>query len=92
MKSDPSDERSWDGLRGILAQGHAFPCTSGFKFIVPRPRASELTILLDSSDVRSRASKYGKYVAVTLEREVSCAEEVVMIYQKAAAVPGIIAL
>ena len=87
-----SDEHRWDRLRGQLEQGHSFPCSYVFKFIVSRPRAAEWTGLLDHANTVSRASRYGNYVAVTLEREVACAEEVVMIYQKAAAVPGIMAL
>jgi putative lipoic acid-binding regulatory protein len=63
-----------------------------FKFIVPQEQSHQLCAVLDMMPSCERASRSGKYVSLTLEEEMSSPEEVVIIYQKASTVPGVLAL
>ncbi len=81
-----------ESLRNRLSRCETWPCTYIFKFIVPQGSCARLAAVLDMLPTCERASRSGKYVSFTFERHMSCPEEVVMIYQKASTVEGVIAL
>lgn len=99
-KPEPTDERALDSFRQRLEEAHSFPGPFTFKFIIPGERTVELERVLaqvldrqaeDLPCVR-RPSRNGRYVSFTLEMHVSGSEEVVMVYQQVATVPGVISL
>lgn len=85
-------ESDYVSLRKRLDECHEWPCSYMFKFIVPQAEELRLAAILDQAKIIRRPSRNGKYVSLTAECSVSGSEEVVMIYQKVAHVPGIIAL
>ncbi|GAB7081414.1 DUF493 family protein [Megalodesulfovibrio paquesii] len=86
------DDASLAGLKAQLDSAHQWPCLFMFKFIVPQAEASRLLALLEPERHTARASRGGKYVALTMEMEMRCSDEVCMLYQKASQVEGVIAL
>ena len=86
------DDAALAGLKTQLDAAHRWPCLFMFKFIVPQEQASRLLALLAPERHSSRASRGGKYLALTMEMEMRCSEEVCMLYQKASQVEGVIAL
>ncbi|WP_235896678.1 DUF493 family protein [Oceanidesulfovibrio marinus] len=86
-----SDE-SLESLKQKLHECHDWPCRYMFKFIVPQGQSNQLCAVLDMTPCIERASRTGKYVSITIEEHMSSPDEVVMIYQKASTVPGVLAL
>ena len=86
------DDAALAGLKAQLDAAHQWPCLFMFKFIVPQGQASRLLALLEPEQHSVRPSRGGKYLALTMEMEMRCSEEVCMLYQKASQVDGVIAL
>lgn len=86
------EDHQLHGLKCQLDQCHAWPCVYMFKFIVPQAEASRLLAVLAPERHSARESRGGKYVALTMEMAMSSSEEVLMIYQKASQVPGVMCL
>ncbi len=76
-----------------LDEAHTWPCTYTFKFIVPKNRHNEVRCLFGpEASVRTTASRTGKYLSLTIETAMTSSDEVMAVYQQAAAIRGIIAL
>ncbi|TVM17974.1 DUF493 domain-containing protein [Oceanidesulfovibrio indonesiensis] len=85
-------DQALESLRKKLEECHEWPCRYMFKFIVPQEQSHQLCAVLDMMPACERASSSGKYVSITIEEKMSSPDEVVMIYQKASTVPGVLAL
>lgn len=86
------NEHDLQGFRDTLNQCQAFPCVYTFKFICPAEHMQQLVDVFDGRKVLRRPSRSGKYVSVTADLEMRDCEEVIMLYQRASAVPGLVAL
>lgn len=87
-----TDEKSFDQMRERLDACHEWPCVYTFKFIVPSGDVLRFLTLIELLPTSERKSKNGKYTSLTIDYQATCAEEVVMVYQKASQVEGVIAM
>ncbi len=86
----------------LLERFHDFPCTYMFKIIgygaegfVESVRAAAEPVLgrlRPGRELRSRPSRSGRYLAVTLEKEVAGAHQVLAVYQALRGLEGVVAL
>lgn len=86
-----SDEK-YESLRNVLNECHEWPCPYVFKFIGPKESADQVAALFPEQATSLRPSRTGKYIGVTAEITVSCAEEVFEIYAKAKDIEGLVCL
>ena len=104
--SDPACKRftsaeRQDALR-MLEEHHCFPGSYMFKVIgyntgefaqeVRRAAEAVLGPLIEEGAVRSRSSGGGKYLAVTIETEVSSPEQTLEVYEALRALEGMVML
>lgn len=79
-----------------LEQTHSFPTEYIFKYIVPAEQRiiAKLQAIFSSANpvISTRDSKNGKYVGITIKVPVNDANDIVIYYQQAAAIEGIMAL
>lgn len=86
----------FDALKIKLTESIAsFPHVYMFKFIV---KADNKTLALvevlfeDDADVQQKESSKGNYISITAKQVVMSIEEIMSIYEKAAAIEGVITL
>lgn len=86
----------FDALRLKLAESiTSFPHVYMFKFIV---KADNKTLALvevlfeDDADIQHKESSKGNYISITAKQVVMSVDEIISIYEKAAAVKGVITL
>jgi uncharacterized protein len=88
MLSEP--ERN---LKTRLDAYYDWPCVFLFKFIVPRDRGAELLALFGAeTQVRTRESSGGRFLAVTAEVAVPDSDAVLAVYRRAGEIEGVVAL
>ena len=77
-----------------LEQVESFPGKYSFKFIVKNEahKLDELKVIFPDETMQSNESKNGKYISLTITKEVKDADEVIAYYKKAAAIEGIMML
>jgi hypothetical protein len=80
-----------EGLRQVLERTVAWPSEYTFKFIVRRDDAMRLAALLDGLLFTERSSRTGKFVAVTVRARMESADAVIAVYQRVAAIEGLLA-
>ncbi len=85
---------SYANFKEKLEQVQQFPGSYNFKFIVSgdADKMAELQALFPTDELKTKASKTGKYVSATIIKEVQNADEVVALYKKASAIKGIMLL
>ena len=71
---------------------HVWPCRFMFKFIMRPVYLREFKNLFPKDDWRKRESARGRYVCVTMERDVDNADDVIGVYDRAATIPGVMLL
>ena len=81
-----------ENFRELLNQEYSWPDEFVFKFIVPADKKKQVLKTLPGKDYSERASKKGKYIALTIRLVVSSADEVIDIYQKVGDIDGVISL
>lgn len=86
------DAAWFDSFREKLDQHYAWPTLYIFKFIVPKGKEQELRLLFPLHIATEKESKNGNYTSLTIQMMMPSSEAVILVYQKAAAVEGIIAL
>ena len=84
---------SWEGLQRQLEEGHEWPGTYCFTFIVRRENLGQAKALF-GSDARMQAtsSRTGRYVSLRAECRMQCPSDVIALYKKAADIPVEISL
>lgn len=85
-------EDKWLSFERNLEEHHAWPCRYLFKFIVAQAGVEAVQDLFPGVETALRPSSTGKYVSVSAEVLASSAAEVVAVYRKAEAIPGIVSL
>jgi len=86
-------EEGWiNSFKEKLENHYAWPAVYTFKFIVPKEKESEVRKMFTMHTIKERSSKNGNYTSFTIQMMMPSAESVIVIYQEASSVEGIIAL
>jgi uncharacterized protein len=86
-------DQAWiDSFRTKLDQHYRWPSLYMFKFIVPAGKEAEVKRLFPLHTTREKSSREGKYTSVTVQIMAPSSDTVIEVYQKAAAIEGLIAL
>lgn len=86
-------DQEWiNNFRVKLDEHYSWPALYIFKFIVPAGKEGDLKVLFPLHTSTDKQSTKGKYVSVTYEMMMPSSDSVIEVYQKAAAVEGLIAL
>lgn len=86
------DQKSIDSFREKLDQHYAWPSLYMFKFIVPTGKEQEVKDLFPRHEATEKLSGKGNYTSITVEAMMPSTDAVIEVYQKAAAIEGIVAL
>lgn len=100
MPPRPSDggifhfmEKAWaDSFREKLDQHYQWPAVYIFKFIVPSGKEPEVRNLFPLHPATEKLSANGKYTSITFELTMPSSEAIVVVYEKATKIEGLIAL
>ncbi len=80
-------------IKQLLEENHTWPCQYLFKFIVPESKISQiLAIIGEEGEVKTRPSKKGNYISVSLKLFCESPNDVVLFYERVSVVEGIVAL
>lgn len=81
-------------LKDKLEHVQQFPGIYNFKFIITGglDKIQDLRTLLPNDEFIEQPSKTGKYVSITVKKEMQNADEVISIYKQAATIKGIMIL
>ena len=87
---------TFDELRKKLEESiNSFPYIYMFKFIIKsdnRTMAMVEVIFDDDADIIQKQSAKGNYISITVKQVVMSVDEIIDIYEKAAAIEGVISL
>ncbi|WP_343533121.1 DUF493 domain-containing protein [Pedobacter sp.] len=77
-----------------LESVQTFPGVYTFKFIITgdHTKIEELRVILPNDEFVEKPSKTGKYLAITVNKQVQNADEVVDIYKKVGEIKGVMML
>lgn len=79
-------------FKRLLDAQNDWPAEFIFKFIVPKEQLAALKEILDGYQLKTKASRNGNYLAVTLKPVMESSEEVIRIYRRASEIKGIVSL
>lgn len=79
-------------FRELLASNLEFPASYTFKFVAPLDSVEAVRSLLAGCELSERKSRTGRYISVTGVRTVHSVDEVVLVYEKASKIEGIVSL
>jgi len=81
-------------LKEKLESVEQFPGVYNFKFIITGGLAKieDLRAILPHDEFIEQASKTGKYVSITVKKQVQNADEVIAVYKQAGSIKGIMIL
>ena len=79
-------------LLALLNEEYDWPCSYTFKFIVPPEKVHILKNIVKSEEAKLNPSRNGKYISVTIKKEMESAEKVIEVYADASTIEGIISL
>ncbi|MBX2967942.1 MAG: DUF493 family protein [Cyclobacteriaceae bacterium] len=85
-------DNSVESFRSKLEQHYSWPSLYMFKFIVPKGKETEVRNLFPAHEVTEKPSREGNYTSLTIQIMAPSSNVVIEIYQKAAAIEGLIAL
>lgn len=80
------------GFMNRLDECHEWPCVYTFKFIAPPDAVDAVCALFPGVEPARRTSSGGKYHSLTFSVEMPGSAEVAAVYEKAAAIKGVMAL
>ncbi|HUF08861.1 MAG TPA: DUF493 domain-containing protein [Rhodothermales bacterium] len=79
-------------FKRLLDEQNDWPAPFTFKFIVSKDQLEALREVLDGYDLRTRESRNGNYLAITLDPVMESSEDVLRIYGRASKIKGIVSL
>lgn len=86
-------EKPWaESFKEKLDQHYQWPAAYVFKFIVPSAKVKEVRELFPLHPVTEKLSANGKYTSVTFELTMPSADAVILVYESATTIEGLIAL
>lgn len=81
-----------ENFKEKLEASGEFPQLYMFKFIVPGGKENEVAALFPKHELTTKASSGGKYVSTTIQVMMQSADQIIMIYEKASEIEGLISL
>lgn len=84
--------KDYSTFKERLDRNHTWPAEYMFKFIVPKGKEDQISVLFSQKDVSTKESSSGNYISVTSRMMIKSSEEVIRIYEEAQKVEGVIAL
>ena len=79
-------------FREKLDQHYAWPSLYMFKFIVPTGKEAQVKELFPHHTTTEKLSRQGKYTSITIQMMMPSSDAVILIYQQASGIEGLIAL
>lgn len=77
----------------VLDDTHDWPSIYSFKFIVPSEKAKELeNLIVEASQVETRPSSSGKFLAYTFHCPMGSGREVLEVYARVKSIDGLLSL
>ena len=83
---------NYQSFKAKLDRQHQWPSLYMFKFIVPVQQQKEVFALFPMHELKTKASKNGKYVSVTAQAMMRSSDDVIKIYEEAHGIEGLVAL
>lgn len=91
---DGDNKDIYVNLKEKLESVEQFPGVYNFKFIITGglDKIQELRAILPDDEFTEQASKTGKYVSITVKKQVQNADEVIAVYKQVGNIKGIMML
>lgn len=88
---NPLEDRLYK-LKLVLDETVKFPSEYLFKFIVPLKEVHQILFILKGMEIEQRASANGNYISVSGKSVMQSSSDIITIYERAAAIKGVISL
>ncbi len=82
----------YEQLKIRLDSVHSWPSLYLFKFIVPLAKKDQLLEVLPTGLIEQKLSRTGKYISISLKAKMQGSDDIIVVYQKAGAIEGIVSL
>lgn len=79
-------------LKLVLDETVAFPSEYLFKFIVPIAEVHKILFILQGMEIEQKASTNGNYISVSAKMVMQKSEDIIIVYERAAVIKGVISL
>lgn len=79
-------------LKLVLDETVAFPTEYLFKFIVPVGEVHQILFIMQGMEIEQRASGSGNYISVSGKMIMHKSDDIILVYQRASVIKGIISL
>jgi hypothetical protein len=79
-------------LKLVLDETVKFPSEYLFKFIVPVDQIHQILFIMQGMEIEQKASSSGKYISVSGKMIMNKSEDIILVYQRASVIKGIISL
>ncbi len=79
-------------LKLVIDETVKFPSEYLFKFIVPLESIHQILFIMQGMEIEQKASSNGKYISVSGKMMMNKSEEIILVYQRASVIKGIISL
>ena len=79
-------------LKLVLDETVAFPTEYLFKFIVPVSEVHQILFIMQGMEIEQKASGNGNYISVSGKMIMKKSDDIILIYQRASVIKGIISL
>lgn len=83
---------SYDSFQEKLDLEYTWPSLYTFKFIVPQGNEDKVRELFPGTEVTEKISRKGNYISLTARLMAPSSDAIIVIYQKAQTIEGLIAL
>jgi putative lipoic acid-binding regulatory protein len=88
---NPLEDRLYK-LKLVLDETVSFPSEYLFKFIVPLSEVHQILFILNGMEIEQKASSNGNYISVSAKSVMNKSDDIVIVYQRAAVIKGVISL
>ncbi|MCX6130123.1 MAG: DUF493 family protein [Proteobacteria bacterium] len=82
----------YEQLKIRLDAVHTWPSLYLFKFVIPKEKRAELLAIMPTGMIEEKLSRTGKYVSISLKTRIKSSDDVIVVYEEAAKIEGIISL
>lgn len=79
-------------LKLVLDETVKFPTEYLFKFIVPINEVHQILFILQGMEIEQKASSNGNYISVSGKTTMQQSQDIIKVYERAAAIKGVISL
>lgn len=88
---NPLEDRLYK-LKLVIEETVEFPSEYYFKFIVPIGEVHQILFILQGMEIEQKASANGNYISVSAKKQMHTSDDIIIIYQRASVIKGIISL